>query len=64
MRKMTKQQIYKKNARYLGKMNKKDRSFSKFILTVGFLTKNQQGNSIYAKLNANTFTRAESNGTV
>lgn len=48
---MTKQQVYKKYARYLGKMNKLDRSFSKFILTLGYPTKNQQGNEAYAKLN-------------
>jgi hypothetical protein len=48
---MTKQQVYKKNARYLGKMNAKDRSFSKFLLSLGFLTKNQQGNPTYTKLN-------------
>ena len=58
---MTKQQVYKKHARYLGKMNKRDRSLSKFILTIGFPTKNQQGNPTYAKLNKNTFTRAETN---
>lgn len=48
---MTKQQVYKKHARYLGRMLKKDREFSKCILTIGFLTKNQTGNETFAKLN-------------
>lgn len=48
---MTKQQIYKKYARYLGKMNDRDRKFSKFVLTIGFPTKNQVNNETYAKLN-------------
>lgn len=47
----TKQQIYKKNARYLSKMNKYDREFSKFILTVGYPTVKQQNNEVYDKLN-------------
>lgn len=48
---MTKQQVYKKHARYLGRKLKKDRDFSKMILTIGFPTKNQQGNEVYKKLN-------------
>jgi hypothetical protein len=46
----TKQQIYKKHARHLGRMLKKDRSFAKCILTIGYLTKNQVGNEVYEKL--------------
>ena len=48
---MTKQQVYKKHARYLGKMLKKDRDFSKMILTIGFPTKNQLKNEVFKKLN-------------
>lgn len=47
---MTKQQIYKANARYLGKKTDADRKFSKFLLTVLTPTKNQRNNPVYDKL--------------
>ena len=45
-----KQQVYRKYARYLGRMNKRDRDFAKFVLSVGYLTKNQSESETFKKL--------------